>query len=132
MPMSLFFARPLVPVAIAFTLAACGGESSVKPDQLGPTEYDASGTMPCSAGAPTYDQACGWRVIRKPDGGAEIWISNIAVSEKPAYRVLEFSQGEFSARDGAPVQTSKEGDTWSVSVSDKEFYRFADALITGG
>jgi hypothetical protein len=38
--------------------------------------------MPCSAGEPSYDQACGWRVLRQADGGAEIWIANIAVSDR--------------------------------------------------
>jgi len=64
------------------------GGDSAKPD-LGPMKYDASGTMACSAGEPTYDQRCGWRVVRKAGGDASIWISNIAVKEKPAYRVLK-------------------------------------------
>ena len=99
--------------------------------ELGPSNYDASGTMPCSAGKPTLDQACGWRVLRKPGGAAEIWISNIAVTDRAAYRVLSFSEGEFTDRDGDPVQVSKDGDMWSISVG-REHYQFADALITGG
>jgi hypothetical protein len=121
----------VISIGLVLPLAACVEESAVKPD-MGPSTYDASGTMPCSAGAPTYDQACGWRVLRNPGGEAEIWISNIAVREKPAYRVLYFSQGEFTTRDGSPVQIAKDADTWSVSVAGREHYRFADALITGG
>jgi hypothetical protein len=117
-------------LAIALTLTACAAPTGNT--DLGPMKYDASGTMACSAGAPTYSEACGWRVVRKAGGGAEIWISNIAVRDKPAYRVLDFSGGEFSMRDGAKLQVSKDGDTWSVSVPGKEYYRFADALITGG
>jgi hypothetical protein len=94
--------------------------------------YDAGGTMPCSAGAPSFDQACGWRVVRNAGGGAEIWISNIAVREKPAYRVLEYSRGELTARDGVQIQVSKDADTWTVAVAGREYYRFADSLITGG
>ena len=124
--------RTLTIAAIGLAVAACGGESTVKTADLGPMKYDASGTMPCSAGAPSYDQACGWRVLRKSDGDAEIWISNIAAAEKPAYRVLQFSKGDFTARDGSLVQVMKDSDTWSVSVAGKEFYRFADALLTGG
>jgi hypothetical protein len=93
--------------------------------------YDASGTMPCSAGEPSYDQVCGWRVLRRADGGAEIWIANIAVSDRVAFRVLRFSNGDFTDRDGDPVQVSKDGDQWSIHVG-REHYRFADALITGG
>ena len=116
---------------LVVSLAGCVEESSVKPD-MGPMTYDASGTMPCSAGAPTLDQACGWRVVRKPGGGAEIWISNIAVRDRPAYRVLIFSRGEFSARDGAPLRVNKDADQWTITANGQEHYRFADALITGG
>ena len=123
--------RPLALTILPLALAGCVEESAVTPD-LGPATYDASGTMPCSAGAATFDQACGWRVLRKPGGGAEIWISNIAVRERPAYRVLSFAQGEFTARDGAPLQVSKEADMWTVTADGEEHYRFADALITGG
>jgi hypothetical protein len=70
-------------------------------------------------------------VLRKADGGAELWISNIAVSDHAAFRVLRFSDGAFTDRDGDPVQVSKDGDMWSISVG-REHYRFADALITGG
>lgn len=116
--------------AIVLALGACATPSGSK--DLGPMNYDASGTMPCSAGSATYSGACGWRVVRKADGRAEIWISNIAVKDKPAYRVLNFSRGEFTTPDGDKLQVSKDGDTWSVAVPGKEYYRFAHAVITGG
>jgi hypothetical protein len=116
--------------ATLFCAVACAQPSGPAAD-LGPMTYDASGTMPCSAGEPSYDQACGWRVLRQADGGAELWIANIAVSDRVAFRVLRFSDGEFTDRDGDPVQVSKDGDMWSISVG-REHYRFADALITGG
>lgn len=119
-----------VATLLAVLLNGCVEESAVQPD-LGPMTYDASGTMPCSAGAPTFDEACGWRVVRKPNG-AEIWISNIAVSDRAAYRVLTVSNGEFTDRDGAPLRVSKDGDTWTITANGNEHYRFADALITGG
>lgn len=120
-------------VAPLLALAACGDAAG--PDaalDLGPSSYDASGTMPCSAGAPTYDEACGWRVVRGGPGSAEIWISNIAIDDRPAFRVLEVSDGSFTARDGAALDVSQDGDMWSVGVPGQEYYRFADALITGG
>ena len=119
-----------VAVATLLGAVACAQQSAPAVD-LGPTRYDASGTMPCSAGKPTFDQACGWRVLRKAAGGAEIWISNIAVKGTPAYRVLTFSDGEFTARDGDRVRVSKDADMWSIGVG-QEHYEFADALITGG
>ncbi|UHD18640.1 hypothetical protein [Thiocapsa bogorovii] len=124
-------ARVVAACVLAVSIAGCLDRDTVKPD-IGPMTYDASGTMPCSAGAPTFDQACGWRVVRKPGGGAEIWISNIAVRDRPDYRVLIFSQGEFSARDGVPLRVTKDGDQWTITANGQEHYRFADALITGG
>lgn len=117
-------------VATLLSAAACAEQSPPAVD-LGPMQYDAAGTMPCSAGERTFEEACGWRVLRKAAGAAEIWISNIAVKGTPAYRVLTFSDGEFTARDGEPVRVSKDADMWSISVG-QEYYRFADAVITGG
>jgi hypothetical protein len=88
--------------------------------------------MPCSAGGPSFDEACGYRVVRDGSGGAEIWISNIASDVKPAYRVLTFSNGEFTARDGSALDVSRDGDMWIVAAADGGYFRFADAVITGG
>ena len=125
----------------SFIITACFSSPSEVPDaqsaevtevDLGPTEYDASGTMPCSVGSPSFDEACGWRVLRDGSGGAEIWISNIASDVKPAYRVLLFSDGEFTTQDGTPLEVSKEEDMWTISVEDGGYFQFADAVITGG
>ena len=122
--------KPIALLIVPFILplAACAEESV----DLGPMEYDASGVMACSAGVASYDEACGWRMVRKADGGAEIWISNIAVSDRPAYRVLDFSQGEFTARDGTSLDIGKTGNTWLVSVPGQEYYRFDGAKIIDG
>ncbi len=134
--------RPLTVLSLALLLTACGGGGSDTSAtgkmgaagnvDMGPSEYDAGGTMPCSRGGPAFDEACGWRVVRDGSGGAEIWISNIASDVKPAYRVLIFSDGEFRAKDGTALQVSKEGDMWTVSAADGGYFRFADAVITGG
>lgn len=99
---------------------------------MGPSEYDASGTMPCSVGGATFDKACGWRAVRDGAGGAEIWISNIASETKPAYRVLIFSDGEFTTRGGTKLEVSRDGDMWTVAAADGGYFQFPDAVITGG
>ncbi len=123
-------------MSLALLFAGCAGTGTsaggVTAADLGPMDYDAGGTMPCSAGAPTFDEACGWRVLRDGSGGAEIWISNIASETKPAYRVLMYSNGRLWAKDGTPLNVSKDGDTWTVSASDGGYFRFAHAVITGG
>ncbi len=88
--------------------------------------------MPCSAGNTSFDEACGWRVVRDGSGGAEIWISNIASDVKPAYRVLIYSGGKFTAKDGTSLDVSREDDMWTVSAEDGGHFRFAHAVITGG
>lgn len=126
-------------------VTACGGNVSDVPNSekvqtpvaestqvdLGPMEYDDSGTMPCSVGKPSFDEACGWRVIRDSSEGVELWISNIASEEKPAYRVLLFSDGAFTAKDGTPLKVSQEGDTWIVSAEDGGYFQIVDEVITG-
>lgn len=118
-----------VRVAVVLCVFAIPGLAGT---DLGPSTYDASGTMPCSAGQPSYDEACGWRVLRGSDGSAEIWIANIAVTDKVAYRVLFFNQGEFTTRDDVKLDVAKDGDMWMISVLGKEYYRFSEAVLTGG
>lgn len=112
--------------------AAEPSTTAAAPANLGPTTYDASGTMPCSAGNASFDQACGWRVVRNGTGGAEIWISNIANKEPLSYRVITFADGEFTAQDGSALQVSKDADMWTVIAADGGHFRFADAVIVGG
>ena len=135
---------PLVALAVSCggadtpaTDEASGGMEASRPAEsaqvdMGPQEYDAGGTMECSVGGPAWDEACGFRVVRDDMGGAEIWISNIAGETEPAYRVLTFSEGEFSARDGTPLEVSRDADMWTVVAEDGGHFRFAHAVITGG
>lgn len=136
--MSVFRAKNAAVSALALALAACStGPTTQSPGtgqaavELGPTKYDASGAMPCARGVPDFKKACGYRVIRKPGGEAEIWISN-SKDGNPFYRVLYFAKGEFTTRDAAPVRVSKKADEWTVSVGSDEHYRFPDAVIIGG
>ena len=133
-------------VSFALFVSACGNDTTDRPvaassktpeaeigqADMGPSEYDASGTMPCSAGSASFDETCGWRVLRDGSGGAEIWISNIASDVKPAYRVLIYSNGSFTAQDGTPLEVSRDEDMWVVSAEDGGNFRLAHALITGG
>jgi hypothetical protein len=50
--------------------------------------------MPCSAGGPSLDEACGYRVVHST-AGAEIWIADIAYADVIRYRVLTFASGVF-------------------------------------
>ncbi len=118
-------------------LTACGAEPvkseySQAPADLGPGNPDATGVVRCSVGAATYDQVCGFRVVRKPGGEAEIWISNIAYNDRVVYRVLNFAQGEFTTRGNASLDYSRSSDNWLVTADDREHYKIPDALIVGG
>ncbi len=107
-------------------------EASITPADLGPMNADAKGTLPCSAGSKSYDQVCGFRVVRKSGGAAEIWISNIAHNDKILYRVLYFAKGEFTTRGGDSLDYSRESDNWMINANGNEFYKIPDAVIVGG
>jgi hypothetical protein len=44
-----------------------------------------------------------------------IWISNIASKATPAFRVIVFAEGEFTAQDGTALEVSKDADMWRRS-----------------
>jgi len=115
-------------IALCLALVGCGDTHGVDP-ALGPMTYDASGTLPCSAGSPSFDAACGWRLVRKGGGGSEIWISNIATTDEVTFRVLDFAQDEFIARDGTPLTVRKSGEIWEVSVPGREYYRISAEVM---
>jgi len=118
-------------VLTATSLSAQTAEP-ITPADLGPAKYDASGGLKCSADSNSYDQICGFRVLRKPGGAAEIWIANIAHNDKVVYRVLYFDHGEFTTRDDAKLDYSRESDNWLLNVDHSEFYQIPDAVILGG
>ena len=88
---------------------------------------DARGTMPCSIGRPSYNRRCAWTVMRKGPNAAIIRITKPGAQ----VRMLRFRRGEFMS-PRANLQYRKAGDFWLVNVNDREFYRFSDAVITGG
>ena len=106
--------------------------SPIVPIDHGPGNPDATGIVRCSVGAETYDKTCGFRVVRKPGGAAEIWISNIAYNDRVVYRVLNFAQGEFTTRGGDSLDYSRSSDNWLVTADGREHYKIPDALIVGG
>jgi len=100
---------------------------------LGPTKFDASGTVKCSAGKASLDKECDFRVVRDlPKGAAEIWISNIAAKDKPSYRVLHYANKVFITTDKAKLSWQRQDDNWWVGADGNEFYLIPDALIHGG
>ena len=130
------FTIPALILAVAGCAAQSGqtggDETPLVPADLGPMKYDASGMLPCSVGAAAYDQVCGFRVVRKPGGAAEIWIANIAYNDQVVYRVLYFEKGEFTTRGGDSLDYSRNSDNWLLKADGREFYKIPDAVIVGG
>ena len=130
---------PALLLAVA-SLSACANpdtnakaDAAVLPTDLGPKHYDASGVLKCSAASASYDQACGFRVLRKTGGDAEIWIANIATpKDQVRYRVLYFAHGEFTTRDDARLDYHRDSDSWVLNADGNEFYQIPDAVIEGG
>ena len=103
------------------------------PSDTGPAEFDASGKVKCSAGEPTLDQWCGFRVRRDlSKGSAEIWIENIVYNNQVRFRVLHFADGKFTTNDKAKLSWQRQDDNWWVGIDGREFYFIPDALIYGG
>lgn len=109
-----------------------GAQAGVASPETGPTEYDASGKVPCATQRLSLDQQCGFRVIRGRGGSADIWIENIARDDSNPYQVLYFANDQFSNRANSRLTWEREGDEWVVGVEGGEFYRIPDALIYGG
>jgi hypothetical protein len=98
--------------------------------EAGPAKYNAKGMTNCSAGGGGLGGQCEFRVVRQSGGKAEIWLQNPA--QKGKFRVLYFSQGDFTTNDGGRVVTNRKGDEFIVTVNGNEHYRIVDAIITGG
>lgn len=127
------FTIPALILAVAGCASQAANEGTpVVPADMGPMNADASGTLPCSVGDASYDQACGFRVVRKSGGEAEIWISNIAYTDQVVYRVLYFAKGEFTTRGGDALDYSRDSDNWLLNANGREYYKIPDAVIVGG
>lgn len=98
----------------------------------GPSKWDASGTVKCSAGSDKLDKQCGFRVVRNlPRQAADIWIGNVANGEAD-YRFFHYENKTFTTNDKSKLAWQRNDDNWRVSVDGKEFYFIPDALIHGG
>jgi hypothetical protein len=98
----------------------------------GPSRWDASGNIPCSAGSDKFDQQCGFRVVRDlPRKAASIWIANVANGQAD-YRYLRYADKAFTGNDQAKLAWRRVDDNWWLSVDAREFYFIPDALIHGG
>jgi hypothetical protein len=102
------------------------------PGNVGPTKWDASGSVTCSVDRDTFDRQCGFRVVRDlAKQSADIWVGNVANGEAD-YRFLHYGNKAFTTNDNAKVAWQRKDDNWSVSVNGKEFYLIPDALVHGG
>ena len=100
---------------------------------LGPTHYDASGNIRCSAGEPTLDTKCAFRVIRNlQQQSAEIWIAKLERNKTSRFRVLNYAGKKFTTTNGAALSWQRKEDNWQLAVDGREFYFIPDALIHGG
>ncbi|RLA38865.1 MAG: hypothetical protein DRR42_28060 [Gammaproteobacteria bacterium] len=94
-----------------------------------PSNTDASGDLPCSAGEPGFKRSCAFRVKRNTYG-ATIW--TIKPGTNDALRVLYFENKAFSSDDDAELSWKRQDDNWRVSAGKKEIYLIPDAVIFGG
>lgn len=109
--------------AASVLLTACAFPTA----EFGPTNYDSSGTVPCSRDG--HDKVCGYRLINKGDGSSEIWLANFQHGA-PFYRVLQYQNHHFTSRDGTRVTTQHHNSQWLVSLNRREeTYQIPDSAL---
>jgi hypothetical protein len=113
-------------------VGVAGEATKASASAAGPSKWDASGSVKCSAGSATLNKQCGFRVVRNlPKKAADIWVANIARGETE-YRFFHYEDKVFTTNDSAKLSWQRQDDNWWVSVDGKEFYLIPDALIHGG
>jgi len=105
--------------------------------KVGGTPYHATGTVPCSVGTdPKGSNQCSFGVIRGAVGNAEVHLQSPGFDvtlHKDGVRVLKFAGDKVtSANPSEKVTSQKQGDEWSISVDDFQFYVIPEAVIVGG
>ncbi len=119
--------------ALLIVMSGCTKETPVVKNgrftTKGPTDYQASGMMRCSADTALYDNTCSYRVVQG-DGTAEIWISDVAKNKYSRYRVFYFDGENFRSESGEPVTSEKTGTgRYKVNVGN-EYYLISYRCLT--
>lgn len=91
--------------------------------------FNASGSLPCSAGEPSFRRECPFQVKRRP-GGATIWAKK-PIAEH-GERVLNFDNNHFTTDDNSRLNWQRQGDNWWLAAGEREYYLIPDAVIFGG
>jgi hypothetical protein len=105
--------------------------------KVGGTPYHATGKLPCSVGTdPKGSAQCSFGVIRSGPGRAEVYLAPPGYDvtlHKDKLRVLRFDGNNVSSSNPKEKVVSRmDGDNWSISVDDFEYYTIPDAVINGG
>lgn len=101
------------------------------------TPYHATGKVPCSVGPdPKGSAQCSFGVIRSGAGKAEVYLADPGFDvslHKDKLRILRFEGSNVtSSNPKDKVAATKQGDNWSISVNDFNFYTIPEAVINGG
>lgn len=90
---------------------------------------EATGTTPCSTVAGQPMENCPFRVSRRPDGNASVWVEMPSGGE----RNIEFVNGRPVRSDsGLSVRYEKMSDLYLVRIGRVERYEIPEAVIYGG
>ena len=116
-------------------LAACAPEPvpAPPPTQLGPpVDFSDSGQMPCSAGAPTFDQMCVYGISRGAGGAAALQVLNPAAEPRGIQRVLLLQNNVWTTLDGSIAESERTDDATLIAVDETEYYAVPHAALAGG
>ena len=122
-------------IAGALLLTACATVEEIAgvaaPSPTAPyttDDYDATTLLPCSLGDDSHGQSCPAGIRRGDTGFATITTMRPDGRE----RVLDFTPETIGTPGGGTLTSSKDGDTWYVTIDDNEYYAIPEAAILGG
>jgi len=101
------------------------------------TPYHATGTVPCSVGPdPKGSAQCSFGVIRGGSNEAQVFLAQPGFDvklHKDKLRVVKFAGNKVtSSNPKEKIVAEKQGDNWSISINNFDFYTIPEAVITGG
>ncbi|VXD14430.1 hypothetical protein [Planktothrix paucivesiculata] len=93
------------------------------------SNYDATGTVKCSANQAIFDKECEFGVLRGDSGSASVSVNK--ATNKRQERILNFDKnGVTTPQDGKLTWEKIEGNWW-IGIDNREFYLIPEIVIFG-
>lgn len=113
-------------------ISAAGAAAASTDAKVAGTNYNATGTVPCSMGSGKPTAQCNFGVERHGGGSAEVTVTRPDGRE----RIIIYQQGKpvtwnESQADQQPFKATRKGDMYIIEIGN-ERYDIPDAVVNGG